>query len=244
MTMKPSRKSIKNHQHPTRGCLSCGRTKNLGQRKYCSIACRQELRYRLNVRTGLLKALNTRYATFSFTGSFIIMDVLPFDTPEIFSFVFPRAPRKNPAHDFSRMADQLGNAWWAEKKRTNKNYLATRQLLNHARRNSAADRSIQPEEIKMPLIKGASLIRLKLDRASLESPELKQMIKSAFRSQAKKNHPDLGGDNATFRKIHEAYEELIEWSENPTFTRRCGFPDKWFYDAERNKWVQPTPDPR
>jgi len=243
--MKPIQEPIRRHcKHRTRGCLSCGTTVNLGRRKYCSIQCRQELRYKLNVRTGLLKALNTRYAAFSFTNHFIVMDVLPFDSREIFSFVFPRSPRKKPASDFSRMADQLGNAWWAEKKRTNKNYLATRQLLNHARQNSASNRSIQPEEIKMPLVKGASLIRLKLDRTSLESPELKQLIKSAFRCQAKKNHPDLGGDNTTFRKIHEAYEELIDWSENPTFTRRRGFPDRWFYDAERNKWIQPTPDPK
>ena len=37
------------------------------RRKYCSIECRQRLRYNLNLRTGLLRALNTRYATFYFT---------------------------------------------------------------------------------------------------------------------------------------------------------------------------------
>jgi len=228
----------------SRGCLSCGTTQNLGRRKYCSIECRQELRYKLNVRTGLLKALNTRYATFSFTDGLIILDILPFDSREIFSFLFPRSHRKRPAFDFSRMADQLGNDWWAEKKRTNKNYLATRHLLRHARQNNSSARSINPEEIRLPLVKGTSLIRLKLDRASLKAPELKKLIKTAFRSQAKKNHPDLGGDTAAFRKIHEAYEELIAWSEEPTFIKRRGFPDKWFYDADRNKWVQPTPDPK
>ena len=48
-------------------CLSCGTTENMGTRKYCSVVCRKKLRYQLNVRTGLLKALNARYATFYFT---------------------------------------------------------------------------------------------------------------------------------------------------------------------------------
>ena len=43
-------------------CLSCGASENLGRRRYCSISCRQRLRQKLNVRTGLLRALNTRYA--------------------------------------------------------------------------------------------------------------------------------------------------------------------------------------
>ena len=52
-------------------CLSCGTSENMKRRKYCSIECRQRLRYNLNLRTGLLRALNTRYATFYFTESLI-----------------------------------------------------------------------------------------------------------------------------------------------------------------------------
>ena len=57
-------------------CLSCGTSENMGRRKYCSIDCRQKLRYNLNLRTGLLRALNTRYATIYFTDSIILLDVL------------------------------------------------------------------------------------------------------------------------------------------------------------------------
>jgi len=224
------------------GCLSCGTTENIGRRKYCSIECRQRLRHKLNVRTGLLKALYIRNATFYFTETMIIMDVLPYDSKEIFSFICPRLSGKKPADDFSRMADMLGNAWWAEKKRTNKQYLASRYVFQFAKRNNTVSDSAKPLEIKIPSIKERSLIHLKLGKSDLDSPELQRIIKRAYRLQAKNHHPDLGGDTDTFRKIHQAYEELINWAEDPAFIRRRGFPDKWFYDANTNRWVQPLPN--
>jgi len=116
------------------GCLSCGDTRNMGHRRYCSIECRQQLRHTLNIRTGLLKALNTRYATFYFTEASIILDVLPYGSPEIFSFIYPRAQGRKPVEDFRRLADMLGNAWWAERRRTNKKYLAARVVFEQATR--------------------------------------------------------------------------------------------------------------
>jgi hypothetical protein len=44
-----------------------------------------------------------------------------------------------------------------------------------------------------------------------------------------------------FLKIHKAYEELLHWAENPNFIRHRGFPDKWFFEGDKNRWVQPTP---
>ena len=52
-----------------------------------------------------------------------------------------------------------------------------------------------------------------------------------------------GGGEASFRRIYKAYEDLMAWADEPTFMRRSGFPDKWFYDGEKHKWVQPAPDP-
>ena len=222
-------------------CLSCGTAENLGQRRYCSIDCRQKLRYALDLRTGLLKTLNTRYATFYFTTVMIIMDVLPYYSKEIFSFIYPRSAGKNPGEDYCIMSDILGNRWWAEKKRTNRNYLATRLLLEKARRNDPAFCPVMPPEIKIPAVKKASLLRLKLGKSDLNSPELEKIIKSAFRLQVKKHHPDLGGDTDTFRKIHYAYSELISWAENPSYLKRRGFPDRWFYDSNKNRWLQPAP---
>ena len=82
---------------------------------------------------------------------------------------------------------------------------------------------------------------LKISKADLTAPDLPAIIRDAYRRQAKIHHPDLGGDAETFRKIHEAYLDLVHWSRNPTFAKRRGFPDKWFYDGSRCKWVQPVP---
>ena len=222
-------------------CLSCGTSENMGKRRYCSVDCRQRLRHQLNIRTGLLKALNTKYATFYFTDILIIMDVLPFDVSQIFSFIFPRSQNGKPVQDFSKMADQLGNAWWAEVRRTQRRYLASRMLLEQASKNHSKIDAIKPLEIKKPALIGNSIIHLQLNKAQLEHPDLEKVIKQAYRKQALRCHPDHGGDAASFRRIHDAYKQLLNWSESPTFVRRRGFPDKWFYDGWRNRWIQPTP---
>ena len=224
-------------------CLSCGTIEKMGKRRYCSIDCRQRLRYKLNMRTGLLKALNIRYATFYFTKTLIIMDMLLFNSKEIYSYMFSRLSNNKPADDFSKMADILGNAWWTERKRTNRKYLASRHVLEKANQKNAPTDSVKPLEIKIPSVKGKSLINLKIGRSELNTPQLQKLIKSAYRTQAKKHHPDIGGNTAAFRKIHQAYEDLISWAESPTFVERRGFPDKWFYDGNKNRWVQPTPQP-
>ena len=195
----------------------------------------------LNRRTGLLKALHTRYATFYFTADTIVLDVLPFGSQQIFSFIYPRSLKTKPMQDFSRMADMLGNVWWAERRRTNKKYRAAQLVFDHARRQNPKNDEIQPLEIRLPSVKDKSLIQLKLGKKDLQTPHLLKVIKDAYRRQAKKHHPDLGGDSYNFQRIHRAYEELISWAESPTFVKRRGFPDKWFYDGETNRWVQPTP---
>ncbi len=213
----------------------------MGRRKYCSIECRQRLRYKLNMRTGLLKALETRFATFYFTDAVIVMDVLPYGAREIFSFYYPRSKRKKPSEDFSDMANALGSVWWAERRRTNKKYLASRLVLKQADCANEALARVKPLEIKVPTIKGSPLIHLRLRESDLATPELPGIIKRAYYRQAKRRHPDMGGSSADFRRIQQAYEDLMTWAKAPTFINRSGFPDKWFYNGERNRWVQPTP---
>jgi hypothetical protein len=69
-------------------------------------------------------------------------------------------------------------------------------------------------------------------------------------ARAAERHPDEStranlfevlGDAALFRKLRDAYEQLIDWSENPTFTSRRGFADKWFYEGGLDRWTQPAP---
>lgn len=221
-------------------CRSCGAALPRPTRKYCSVACRQDLRHTLDIRTGLLRALNTRFATFYFTDTVIVLDVWPDGGDELFSFIFPRAADDTPATAFRRLADRLGQAWWQTKNRTRKTYLANRQVLAQARRNPTPA-SAGPQELQIPTVKGANLVALHLQRADLAAPDLQARIKQAFRRQAKRHHPDLGGDSAMFRKIHAAYRDMNAWACDPTFVRRRGFPDKWFYDGATRRWVQPTP---
>jgi hypothetical protein len=223
-------------------CLSCGTGDNMKRRRYCSVDCRQKLRQKLNMRTGLLKALNVRYATFYFTDTVIVMDVLLYGSRDLLSFIYPRTPEKKPGEDFSRMANLLGNLWWTEKNRSNKAYLASKQVLDRANKNNDSLDAIKPLRLTIPSVKGASLLHLRFSKSDLDTDECVKMIKSTYREQAKKHHPDLGGNSATFRKIHAAYEDLLDWAENPTFIRRSGFSDKWFYDGEQNRWVQPLPE--
>jgi ribosomal protein S14 len=221
-------------------CMSCGTTKNMSRRKYCSMECRQKLRHKLDMRAGLLQALNARYATFHFTEGMIVMDVLPYGIKEIYSFFFPRSPHRKPADDFCKMANSLGDAWWTEQRRTNKNYLASLFVLNQADRKDLPSRFVKPLATRIPNIKETVLVQMKLNRSSLSSPDLRNIIRTSYRQQAKQHHPDVGGDATTFRKVQEAYETIASWAENPSYIHRRGFPDKWFYDGEKNKWVQPT----
>lgn len=223
----------------TNRCLSCGTTENMGRRKYCSAECRQKLRFKLNARVGLVQALNTRYATFYFSDELIVMDVLPYGTTEIFSFIYPRTVGRKPAEDFCQMANFLGNIWWDEKRRTNKRYLASVRVLDRARKDVVSLDEVKPAILKVYATHKNALTYLKIDRCHLWSSDLQTVIKAAYRQQAKNHHPDLGGDAAMFRKIHQAYQDLLAWSANPTVIRRRGFPDKWFYDGESNRWVQP-----
>jgi len=224
-----------------RRCLSCGTTEGMARRRYCSIECRQKLRHQLEMRTGLIQALNARFATFRFSDDLVILDVMIYGSKDIFSFFYPRTSQGKPREDFGRMADCLGRIWWAEKGRTNKQYLASRRVLDIAFKNREDVCSVKPVELKIPSVKDAALFYLKLGAAQMTSRELPGLIRSAYRTQAKLHHPDLGGDPSNFRKIHQAYRELISWAEHPTYIRHRGFPDKWFYDGSRNRWYQPTP---
>lgn len=225
-------------------CLSCGVDIGSRRRKYCSAECRQKLKWKLDTRVGLVQALNVRYATFYFSKTMIMVDMLLYGTPEIFSFFYPRTPGKKPADDFGAMANLLGNIWWEEKRRTSKRHLAAVRVLSYAERNVNGISSVKPTIVTMHSLKRRYLKQLQIDQSELLSSELMLIIKNAYRRLAKVYHPDVGGDAEAFRKLQEAYEEMLVWSEHPRFTRRRGFPDKWLYDGEKRRWLQPLGDGR
>ncbi|MDP7354547.1 MAG: hypothetical protein QGE94_05650, partial [Desulfobacterales bacterium] len=162
---KTGNQAEKDDNRPIGLCMSCGDRLPRRKRKYCSVECPQELRRTLSARTGLLRALNARYATFYFTNLMVIMDILPFDLKEIFSFILQRADRASPAEDYQRMANLLGNVWWAERKRTNKKYLASQLVLGQASRNGVSVDSIKPLQTKTPAVKDTFLLQLKLGKS-------------------------------------------------------------------------------
>ncbi len=188
-----------------------------------------------------MQALNTRYAAFYFSEKKIVLDIVPHGIKEVFRYESKRSTGNNPAADFSIMANALGDAWWKESKRTNKNYLASQHVLKLATRHRISDGLQRPRLTRTPSVKTGILESLEIKKTDLYSHELKKIIKSAYRHQAKMHHPDAGGQAAIFRKIHNAYKELLRWADNPVYIRRRGFPDKWYYDGESKKWVQPAP---
>ena len=241
MTPPVAKQRIKSNA-PNNSCLSCGTTINMVKKKYCSVKCRQQLRRNLNMHTGLLKTLNTQYATFSFTSRILVLDILTYGSNTRFRFDGPRFAGKKPAEDFRQLADRLGNTWWAEKKRTDRWYLASKHLLSQAGKTHHAADALKPMLIKKPTHIQNPIRFLEMPAFAITSPKLKQKIKTAYRKQAKKHHPDNGGDAVFFRKIHDAYQEMARWADHPTFIQRRGFLDKWFYDGQTNRWIQPVPD--
>ena len=219
-------------------CLACGISLNGRRRRWCAPGCRQTLHACLERRTGLLHALNTRYGVFHFTDSVLILDLLTHQSDTIFSYIYSRRPYTPPAQDFSRLSNQLGNRWWAEKRRTHKFYRASEHLLSLAHRHRKTE-AVQPRVSRKPKHISGALRQLKLSPSDLGSDDLQAVIRRAYRRQAMAHHPDKGGTALLFRQIHAAYRHLNSWAKNPVYQYSRGIPGKWFYDGRRNYWVQP-----
>jgi hypothetical protein len=168
------------------------------------------------------------------------MNVLPYGTRQIFSFIGHRHNGCKPLEDYRRLSNRLGSSWWAEKRRTHKGYLATRHVLDGAVKIDAPLHTIIPKEHFLPAVKKTDLSTLKLTKSDLGFDGIQKRIKRAYWIQAKSHHPDMGGDIQAFRKLQTAYEKLMEWSRKPRFVSFTGFPDKWLYEGGINRWNQPA----
>ncbi len=219
-------------------CQACGIPLKGRQRRWCSPGCRQTLHACLERRTGLLKALNTRYGVFYFTDSVLILDLLTRHTDAIYSYMYSRRLQTTPAKDFSRMSNQLGNRWWAEKRRTQKFYRASEHILDLAHQHSDTAK-VRPLVTRKPKQISGALRQLKLSPADLGKADVQAVIRRAYRRQAMVHHPDKGGTAHLFREIHAAYRHLNTWAKNPIYQYSQGIPGKWLYDGRRNYWVQP-----
>jgi hypothetical protein len=223
-----------------RRCFSCGRELPPRHRRWCSADCPANLQATLNRRSGLLRALHARYATFYFSESSIFLNVLLYESKQIHGYMLPRLPGDDPVDDFCRLSNLLGRLWWSEKDRTHKFYLANKLVLERASQENASLESIRPSIFVVPSTRTSNLVRLEIDPEDLMADDLKTTIKAAYRRQAMKNHPDRGGDGKTFIKIQKAYEQLSEWAQNPTFRFQRGLTDKWLYSGANDRWSRPA----
>jgi hypothetical protein len=226
-------------------CLSCGKSLKDRRRRYCSRLCRQGLESKLDLAVGLLRTLGARFAAFSFTDSSLYFDVLPVRSEHVLTYVFQRKPGRKPAQDLWELLDGLGRAWHEKVRSTGKRYVATRHILEQARRSHSRPDSLRPDEVKRPRVLRRSLRQFALSGSDLVLPNARQAVKAAYRREAKVHHPDHGGDPASFRRIHKAHEDLLGWVKRPRFTTQRGVAGKWSYESSRSKkWLPPAVKPR
>ena len=220
-------------------CLSCGSALNKSRRRYCSPDCKDTLVFWLGWISDILRPVRAMYATFHFTESKLVLNVLPYASKEVSSYIYTRTPGRKPAQDIKGMVLELNEAWWDERRRTKCRWHASEHVLDKGQKNLVFPEAVRPVEKKGPFMVKKHLTHLKIAGDSLNLSELQRKIKSAYRTQAKEHHPDWGGDEEMFKKISEAYYELNRWLENPSYRTRRGVPGKWCYDGATGKWVIP-----
>jgi hypothetical protein len=135
------------------------------------------------------------------------------------------------------MIDELGDLWWKKKRHTGKRYRASQHVLEAATEKNIPLELVKPLEIASPHCVGKSLRYLKLCNEDLNGHNAGEAVKSAYRRQAMKHHPDRGGSSRSFRELHNAYQELVAWLETPKMRTRRGLPGKWCFDGKR--WRSP-----
>ena len=222
---------------PANRCRSCGAPIMKGRRRYCDRECRQRLMRKLAVTTSLLCAMNTRCASFSFNDSTLVLSVVVYGDRRAFTYFWPRSRAFSPADDLALLTEHLGRTWWSEHDKRRCRVQASREVLARAEARPLSAAGVIPIRKHSPRVGSRTLTVLSLDRSALAGPDPLSAVKTAFRRQALRHHPDAAGDPAMFRRVYEAYAELLEWIRNPVHTRRSGLPGKWSFNGAR--WTAP-----
>ena len=196
----------------------------------------------LGLSKGLLRALNARYAAFSFTRDIVVLDVFPVWSKGISRFVGRRSRGKKPAEDLKTLILDSGKEWHRIVGNKRSRSYATLTLLNKNHKEELSPENIKPSRDARPRLtkyEAKSLKVLKLKRRDLVRDTCRGRIRSAYKQMAKSVHPDVGGDTEKFKEINEAHEKLMSWAENPQFTSRRALADCWSYDGMTNRWSPP-----
>lgn len=223
-------------------CLSCGTSHIKPGRRYCNKACRQQINWVLSLSKGLLRAFNARYAAFSFTGSHVILDVLPVWSQEISRFTGKRHPTRKPAEDLKLLILRWGSEWHQLVGNHTSRSHASLFLLERNHHKGLDPETIKPRRQAHPRLSKEErecLKILRLSREDLTGEQSAARVKSAYKKMAKVCHPDMGGDAKRFRQLHEAHRQMLLWAENPRFTVRKALSNCWSYDGTTNRWTPP-----
>jgi len=223
-------------------CLACGKPNIDARKRYCSKACRDYTNWVLSLSKGLLRAVNARYAAFSFTHDRVILDVFPVWSKHISRFVSPRIEGNTPAEDLKNLVLQFGQQWHHIVNHNGSRSYASLCLVNRNHSKDIQPSSIRPTRKSLPRLsrdETRCLETLKLERTDLSDEGRMVKIKSAYKRMAKIHHPDVGGDEEAFKRLNDAHEQMLSWAENPHYTSRRALPGCWSYDAATSRWSPP-----
>jgi hypothetical protein len=228
----------------TRGkrCLACGKPDIDARRRYCSPECRDYILWVLSLSKGLLRAVNARYAAFSFTDDRVILDVFPIWSKQVSRFVYTRMEGNKPAEDLKNLVLRFGEEWHNIVNNRGSRSYASLCLVNRNYIRNVKPSSIRPSNKSSPRLtrqETKCLDMLKLDRTDLSSEGRTAKIKSAYKRMAKVHHPDVGGDEEAFKRLKDAHEQMLMWAENPHYTSRKALPGCWSYDGATSRWSPP-----
>jgi len=241
---KTAKNQIQKVQAPAKknACRACGKVDIGARRRYCSNECRSYTQWVLSLSKGLLRALNTRYAAFSFTSDQVILDVFPIWSKHISRFSRTRTRGNKPAEDLKRMVLEFGRQWHEMVDNNRSMSYASLHLVNRNHQKSIAPERIKPDRKSSPRLsrqETGSLKVLQLKRNDLANDGSKATIRAAYKKMAKVHHPDAGGNEDQFKKLSNAHEQMLLWAENPQYTSRKALQDCWSYDGFNSRWSPP-----
>lgn len=221
-------------------CLCCGKPTSKNRVRYCSDGCRSQFAFKLRWFNNLLRAMRAQYATFSFTESVLILNLLSRHSEAVYTYFYERTPGKKPAQDIDGMVFELGNLWWEYLESCKSERRTVDHLLQQGHTRIVGRDLVQPrKEYSASRISG-HLLQLCMNKKDLlSSPDPADTAKAAYRQAALRHHPDLGGCSQKFRQVHEAYSQIKSWLENPSFSTRRGVPGHWSFVAGKSKWYSP-----
>ncbi|MFN3534456.1 MAG: hypothetical protein ACK4WB_03605 [Desulfatiglandales bacterium] len=226
-----------------RTCLACGDLLPKRKRKYCSSSCRDQIMWVLGLSKGLLKTFNIRFATFSFTDTDVILDMLPCWSEFVSRFSLNRTPGHKPAHDLKRLVLACGEKWYSLLKERHSKSSASLRLITQNHRKDIDPNILIPKLQTRPKLTREEREYLKLLRLREEelfSDLISQKIRSSYRRMAKLLHPDVGGSEELFKLLNEAHTHMLRWSTRPRYTVKRSISEFWSYDNLTNRWTPPA----